>query len=1352
MTGTVVPALVTLGGWLKDNLPGAIETLKGVWASLQPALQAVAAWVQGTLFPTLATFAAWLKDNLPPAIATLVAFWQNTLWPALQVVGAWVQGTLFPILSEFGAWLATNLPGFINTLLEVWNKVKPALEAVWAFIQDPLAPLLKTLAEIIGTTLKIAVDVLLAVWVKLEPAFRLVGDYISATFNGLMSGIVTVFENLRGPIGWVNDRLKEFRDALSGLSLPDWLVRRSPAPIEQTFMGLATVTPQATATMQAFGAAMGALDASSLNVAAVQSLADAMLMLVQIMGDPRMGVVEPGSNDAERIQGMSDALSKIAGSIKNVVDTITLVSSEAGQQAVTLIATARTNLLIVFDLVMQLGRDMATRAGAIRTTYSEATIAALQSLGDVLQKTGAILTATIGIVTTFLKDVNNSAFLAALGSVDARAWIVDLVQLIVTWGDQIAAAAAKVQLTADTQVTPALSKLGDLLSTVKGVFESTVGVVLTFLDDVNNSRFLGALGSFEARSWIVDLTALIVTWGNALGDAVDDVQVTINGEVTPKLVELAALLKASTDVLTTTVDAIETLLDITKSGPPSIDPEGAAELVIKPLVTIARGLATQIDLAMKGWSQVPPASAALSKIVQEGVGVLTATVEAVQTLIDLGKQGFPTIDPAGVGDFLIKPLVLIARGLAKQIQDALGAWTPGNLPLQQLSDTVSNMVDVIDGVIDLLTRLAKPDIEFLFYGTPQETAEKIMLLNGHMIDVLVIVGKALADRIKAAVGTWQSSDLPLSGLSSMVGDMVGVIDAVVEALARLAKPDIEFLFYGTPQETADKIILLNGHMIDVLVAVAKALASRIQAALGAIEIEASPALGVLSGVLSDFLDLIGNVTDLAKELAAPPDLPPPSEALDLWIGAAIQWARGVATAAQEAAYGYALLAEYGLADLATAISDALDTLKTVRDLVEYFAELPDLPKPSEVLDLWIGRAIEWARGVGTAAQEAAYGYALLAEYGLADLATAISDALDVLTTVADLVAYFADPPALPKPSETLDLWIADAVIWARGVGTAAQEAAYGYRVLADEGLKELADALGDVLSVIRDTLDIAKLTGKLDSLDPARLGVLRDKLLAALPYLVQIAKDFGAQASAPEMTQAWADAAGRLRDVMGSAVGAIKDALDLGGALTDPATRLPTAAEISGKIGAVLDVVDVAVAAFGARASAAAASGLDMTGLAAYAGAVKGVFEAIGEVATAVKSFTGIYTGPGIPMQSSGFANIKGALAEIFALFEDAAGHSELVAGVTSTLAVALDGVTALASAKGADAGNAWLKGFQGAIAGGTAAGAGGDKGQPQVVNNYVTNNTKTMTANINASTSEAGRGAVMGAFSMVMY
>ena len=758
---------------------------------------------------------------------------------------------------------------------------------------------------------------------------------------------------------------------------------------------------------------------------------------------------------------------------------------------------------------------------------------------------------------------------------------------------------------------------------------------------------------------------------------------------------------------------------------------------------------------MGTWSQVPPASAALSKMVQEGVGVLTVTVEAVQTLIDLGKQGFPTIDPAGVGDLLIKPLVLIARGLAKQIQDALGAWKPGDLPLQQLSDTVSNMVEVIDGVIDLLTRLAKPDIEFLFYGTPEQTAEKILLLNGHMIDVLVIVGKALADRIKAAVGAWQSSDLPLSGLSSMVGDMVGVIDGVVDLLTRLAKPDIEFLFYGTPQQTAEKILLLNGHMIDVLVIVAKALAQRIQAALGAVEVEASPALGALSTVLSDFLDLIGNVTELAKELAAPPTLPKPSEELDLWIGKAIEWARGVATAAQEAAYGYALLAEYGLADLATAISDALDVLTTVADLVAYFADPPALPKPSEALDLWIGKAIEWARGVGTAAQEAAYGYALLAEYGLADLATAINDALDVLKTVADLVEYFSDPPNLPKPSEALDLWIGKAIEWARGVGTAAQEAAYGYVLLADGGLKALSDALGDALSVLKDTLDLAALAGKANVFDPARLGVLRDRLLAALPYLVQIAKDFAAQASAPEMTQAWAEAADRLRGVVGSAVGAIRDALDLGGALAKGDTVIPSKEQVSGKIAALLDVVDVAVSAFSARAAAAASAGLDVAGLASYAGAVKGVFEAIGEVAKAIQEYTGIYTGPGIG-QNSGFANIKATLDQIFALFEDAAKHADLVTSVTSVIGTALAGITALAFTEGGNAGNAWLRGFQGAFAGGmampTATPGGTPTGGGQVTINNVTNNTKTVNVSVNASTAEASRAGVTGVYSLVMY
>jgi hypothetical protein len=226
--------------------------------------------------------------------------------------------------------------------------------------------------------------------------------------------------------------------------------------------------------------------------------------------------------------------------------------------------------------------------------------------------------------------------------------------------------------------------------------------------------------------------------------------------------------------------------------------------------------------------------------------------------------------------------------------------------------------------------------------------------------------------------------------------------------------------------------------------------------------------------------------------------------------------------------------------------------------------------------------------------------------------------------------------------------------------------------------------------------------------------------------------------------------------VLGDAVGAIRDALDVGALLSNPTLAIPSPAQVRDKMTAILRLVDEAVNAFSAQAVKDQAGGVDVAGLTAYAGAVKGVFEAIGEIASAINSYSSINVGKQFAgVESVGFGNISGALRMIWALFEDAAQHHDLVLSVVSTLTTALDGVTALATAKGADAGNAWLAGFQGAIGGGAlAAGAapGGAGAGAQVITNYITNNTKTMTATINASTSEAGRGAVMSTFSMVMY
>ena len=306
-------------------------------------------------------------------------------------------------------------------------------------------------------------------------------------------------------------------------------------------------------------------------------------------------------------------------------------------------------------------------------------------------------------------------------------------------------------------------------------------------------------------------------------------------------------------------------------------------------------------------------------------------------------------------------------------------------------------------------------------------------------------------------------------------------------------------------------------------------------------------------------------------------------------------------------------------------------------------------------------------------------------------------------------------------------------------------------------LAKLARSLNDLVGVLRNTLDIGTISKEIAAYRPQSVGgVLSARLQSVIADAVAMGRAFAQQAAGTGITEAWQDAASALAGVLGDAVGAIRDALDVGALLSNPTLAIPSPAQVRDKMTAILRLVDEAVNAFSAQAVKDQAGGVDVAGLTAYAGAVKGVFEAIGEIASAINSYSSINVGKQFAgVESVGFGNISGALRMIWALFEDAAQHHDLVLSVVSTLTTALDGVTALATAKGADAGNAWLAGFQGAIGGGNlAAGAapGGAGAGAQVITNYITNNTKTMTATINASTSEAGRGAVMSTFSMVMY
>ncbi len=180
-------AYVLYEAWT-NNWGGIQEKTAEFWAWLQPILQQV--W-------------DWLSKSLVEAGQKLSAFWNETLLPAIQAVWGWVQEHLFPLFEALGKLLGVTLFGHGANLADMFKTV--------------LGPVLDALGWSFGNVMKVV-----------EFLAPYIGDYVSWAFGNL----TTMIDGVTKAIDWM-------ADALSKISLPDWLTPGSPTPFENGLRGIA---------------------------------------------------------------------------------------------------------------------------------------------------------------------------------------------------------------------------------------------------------------------------------------------------------------------------------------------------------------------------------------------------------------------------------------------------------------------------------------------------------------------------------------------------------------------------------------------------------------------------------------------------------------------------------------------------------------------------------------------------------------------------------------------------------------------------------------------------------------------------------------------------------------------------------------------------------------------------------------------------------------------------------------------------------------------------------------------------------------------------------------------------------
>lgn len=187
----VIAAVTLLGAAWATNWGGIRDKVAAVWAFLQPILQNIV---------------TWLKDKIPPAIQTVATWFKDNLLPVLKSVADFV-ATVFTI--EFQI-----LAGIFN------NVIKPAIAGVVDFLKTHFLP---GLAIVAGFVKDILIPALL--W--------LAGGVLDALGRGL-SVVKIILDDFKGVLDLITGALKD-------LKLPDWLIGKSPTPLEMGLRGIVEV-------------------------------------------------------------------------------------------------------------------------------------------------------------------------------------------------------------------------------------------------------------------------------------------------------------------------------------------------------------------------------------------------------------------------------------------------------------------------------------------------------------------------------------------------------------------------------------------------------------------------------------------------------------------------------------------------------------------------------------------------------------------------------------------------------------------------------------------------------------------------------------------------------------------------------------------------------------------------------------------------------------------------------------------------------------------------------------------------------------------------------------------------------
>lgn len=190
--GTVLPAAMDAGKWLKDTLGPAFRAVRDRVSDAWDALgggEGVISGLKAQFQPAISMF----RDQLLPPLRDLWSVVQEKLWPALQSLGQTIVENVYPIWKKLvDLWTQVLLPKLIEIYGYLYENLSPILAKISEFITERVNPAFQKISE----KVQYLID-------KLKPLISFIGEVIAfiVKWGAKITGwLVPILLDLIGPI------------------------------------------------------------------------------------------------------------------------------------------------------------------------------------------------------------------------------------------------------------------------------------------------------------------------------------------------------------------------------------------------------------------------------------------------------------------------------------------------------------------------------------------------------------------------------------------------------------------------------------------------------------------------------------------------------------------------------------------------------------------------------------------------------------------------------------------------------------------------------------------------------------------------------------------------------------------------------------------------------------------------------------------------------------------------------------------------------------------------------------------------------------------------------------------------